>query len=116
RDGHLVIESPAPLALAPESVINQVLHNLTKCPSLPAHRIFKALVPLWPGVFFPHWLKRLQQFPACRQRGCDLGTQLSSERGDRFFNINFSPVHLLGPEQVWESLNNVLTDHGVGSP
>ena len=32
------------------------------------------------------------------------------------FDIDFSPVHLLGPEEVREFLENVLTDHGLSSP
>ena len=115
RDGHFVIEPPAPLALAPEEVVDQPLHDVTKRPGLPAHRILEGLVPLRPRVFLPDRLGRLQQSPARRQRRCNLRTQLSSEHVDRLFDIDVSPVHLPGPEQVWESLKNVLTDHGSGS-
>src|SRR5712691_11090009 len=114
RDGHLVVEPPAPLAVSTEKVINQALDDLAKCPQLPRHRILKCVVPLRPAIFLADRRGGLQERPPCSQGRSDLGTQLSGKRSNRLFDIYFSAVHLLGPEQVWELLENVLTDHGHG--
>src|SRR2546422_263194 len=41
---------------------------------------------------------------------------LTRERGDGLFDIDIPAVHLLGSEEVWELLENVLADHGLGPP
>ena len=38
-------------------------------------------------------------------------TQLSRERGDGLFNIDFAAIYSLGLEEVWKFLENVLADH-----
>jgi hypothetical protein len=41
-----------------------------------------------------------------------MGTQFLRERGNCLFDIDISAVHLLGPEDVWELLENIFTDYG----
>src|SRR2546422_417085 len=64
RDGRLVIEPPAPLAVPAENVINQPLDDLAKRPRLPRHGIFKRVVPLRPCIFRSHGRGGLEERPA----------------------------------------------------
>ena len=50
RDRHLVVEPPAPLAVAAEEVVDEPLDDLAEGPRLPAHRVLERLVPARPGV------------------------------------------------------------------
>src|SRR4029077_7025315 len=51
RDGHLVIQAPAPVALPTEKVIDHALDDLPKRPELSAYGILKLVVPAWPRIF-----------------------------------------------------------------
>src|ERR1700720_715518 len=109
-DGHLVVQPPAPLAVPTENIINQALDDLAKCPKLPRHRILERVVPLRPGIFLADRRERLQEHPPRAEGRGDLRTQLSGEGRNRPFDIDFSPVYILGSEEVRELLENVLTD------
>src|SRR5947209_17821075 len=98
RDGHLVIQPPAPLALLTEKVVNRALDDLAKCPELPGHRVFKFLLPLRPSILLTHRGGRLQQLPARTQRGSYLRTQFPRECGNGLFNIDLPTIYRLAPE------------------
>src|SRR6266853_3596761 len=116
RNGHFVVQPPAPSAFPIETIVNQALNDLAKCPKLLRNRIPKRVVPLRPRIFLADSRRGLQEHSP-RGEGCsDLRPQLLSERRNRPFDVEFSPVYVFGSEELRESLENVLTDHGFGPP
>ncbi len=114
--GYVVVETPAPFALAIQKVVDQALDNLAKRPGGSGDGILECFVPLGPGVLLPHRLGTLQQRPAGIQGLGNGGTQFAGERRNRLFDVDVSTVHLFGSEQLWKSLENIFTDHRARLP
>ena len=114
-DGHFVIEPPPPLALAAEEVVDQPLNDLPERSELPCNGILECVVPFWPRIFFANGGRGLQERSSRTERGSDIGTQLRRKRGNRLFDVDGPAVDPSRPEQLGESPENVLTNHGVVS-
>ena len=111
RDRHFVVEPPTELAVPAEKIVNQALNDLAKR-SLPArYGILERVVPLRPGILLADRRGRLEQLAARRESRRDLGSQVSREHGNRFFDIDRPAVNGLGPEQFRKFLQNVFTNH-----
>ncbi len=115
RDGHLVVEAPAPLAVLAEEVVDHALDDLVKGPGLPRDGVVEGVVPLRPGVFLPDRRGGCEELPARGEGLRDLGSQLAGERDDQLFDVDFPAVDFLGPEELRKGLGDVVVDdHGLG--
>src|SRR5207253_10866618 len=80
RDGHFVVEPPAPLAVFAEEVVDQTLDDLAECPDSSRHGILKCVVPFRPGILLANGRGRVHERASRRKGGGDIGTQLPGKR------------------------------------
>jgi hypothetical protein len=112
-NGHVVVQPPAPLAVAAQDVVNQALDDLTERPELSRDGVLEGVVPFRPRIFFANRRRRFEERGTGRERGRDVGIQLHDQRGNRLFDVDPPAVDRSGAEQFGKFLENVLTNHDV---